>query len=60
MYTTKEEGVIMIYDSKGNAVGFIFRDSVTGKKIVMRCEEMSVEEIAELLKSDESKNNSSK
>lgn len=67
MYTTKEEGVIMIYDLKGNAIGFIFRDNLTGKKIVMKCEEMSVDEIAELLKVDnlgvykyESKNNSSK
>lgn len=47
---TKEEGVIMIYNEKGEAIGFIFREPLTGKKIVMKCEEMGVDEIAELLK----------
>lgn len=52
---TKEEGVIMIYNEKGEAIGFIFRDPITGKKIVMKAEEMSVEEIAELLNQNEQK-----
>lgn len=49
---TEEIGVIMIYNEKGEAIGFIFREPLTGKKIIMKCEEMSVDEIAELLKSN--------
>lgn len=45
---TKEEGVIMIYNEKGEAIGFIFREPISGKKIIMKCEEMDCEEIAEL------------
>lgn len=61
MYTTQEGGVMMIYNEKGEAIGFIFREPISGKKIIMKAEEMSIEEIAELLKSNEIiKNNTAK
>lgn len=45
---TKTESVAVIYKDK-KIVGIIQRDEITGHKILHRCDEMSIEEIMDII-----------
>lgn len=50
--TTQQEGVITLFDEKGELYGIIYKDMKSRKNIFYSCSEMSFEELQTIFKED--------